>query len=105
MLELLDAKNIVALFSSLLLERRIILVAKSLSVLSSTVQALVALLYPFTWQVFNSPLSLCLSSPPPPPNLTYFTLAHLYSNFARLTIELLLCADAILCGDPTEFSA
>ena len=70
MLELLDAKNIVALFSSLLLERRIILVAKSLSVLSSTVQALVALLYPFTWQVFNS-LNL-FPAPPPSLLLTYF---------------------------------
>jgi len=72
MLELLDAKNIVALFSSLLLERRIILVAKSLSVLSSTVQALVALLYPFTWQVFNS-LNLSLLPPPLSPS-------HLFSH-------------------------
>lgn len=39
------------IFVSLLLERRIIFCATKLSVLSSCIQAAVALVYPFTWQV------------------------------------------------------
>jgi hypothetical protein len=51
LLHMLDAINIISVFTSLLLERRVIFIADELSVLSSCVQAAVALLYPFSWQV------------------------------------------------------
>ncbi|KAL6042658.1 Suppression of tumorigenicity 5 [Balamuthia mandrillaris] len=46
----LDADNVLAVFASLLVERRIIFVADGVSTLSACVQAMVALLYPFSWQ-------------------------------------------------------
>ncbi|KAI1889833.1 hypothetical protein AGOR_G00167000 [Albula goreensis] len=46
----LSVRQVVRVFASLLLERRVIFVADKLSVLSSCVHAMVALLYPFSWQ-------------------------------------------------------
>jgi hypothetical protein len=48
---LMEPDNIISIFASLLVERRVIFVARKLSNLSSCIQACVALLYPFTWQV------------------------------------------------------
>lgn len=46
----LSVRQVVQVFASLLLERRVIFVADKLSTLSSCVHAVVALLYPFSWQ-------------------------------------------------------
>ncbi|XP_060731307.1 suppression of tumorigenicity 5 protein [Tachysurus vachellii] len=46
----LSIRQVVCVFASLLLERRVIFVADKLSVLSSCAHAVVALLYPFSWQ-------------------------------------------------------
>ena len=51
LLLVMDEKNIVSIFASMLIERRIIFCSSKLSTLSSCVQTAVALLYPFTWQV------------------------------------------------------
>ncbi|OCT83589.1 hypothetical protein XELAEV_18021731mg, partial [Xenopus laevis] len=46
----LSVRQIIRIFASLLLERRVIFVAEKLSTLSSCSHAIVALLYPFSWQ-------------------------------------------------------
>ncbi|XP_061077622.1 DENN domain-containing protein 2B-like isoform X2 [Conger conger] len=46
----LSVRQVVRVFASLLLERRVIFVADKLSTLSSCMHAVVALLYPFSWQ-------------------------------------------------------
>ncbi|KAM9302449.1 DENN domain-containing protein 2B [Gastrophryne carolinensis] len=46
----LSVRQIIRVFASLLLERRVIFVADKLSTLSSCSHAVVALLYPFSWQ-------------------------------------------------------
>ncbi|CAB1339259.1 unnamed protein product, partial [Coregonus sp. 'balchen'] len=46
----LSVRQVVQVFASLLLERRVIFVADKLSTLSSCIHAVVALLYPFSWQ-------------------------------------------------------
>ncbi|XP_039923811.1 DENN domain-containing protein 2B isoform X1 [Hirundo rustica] len=46
----LSMRQIIRIFASLLLERRVIFVADKLSTLSSCSHAVVALLYPFSWQ-------------------------------------------------------
>ncbi|XP_061526916.1 suppression of tumorigenicity 5 protein isoform X1 [Phycodurus eques] len=46
----LGVRQVVRVFASLLLERRVIFVAEKLSTLSSCMHAVVALLYPFSWQ-------------------------------------------------------
>ncbi|XP_023678576.1 DENN domain-containing protein 2B [Paramormyrops kingsleyae] len=46
----LSVRQVIQVFASLLLERRVIFVADKLSTLSSCVHAVVALLYPFSWQ-------------------------------------------------------
>ncbi|XP_069821115.1 DENN domain-containing protein 2B isoform X2 [Dendropsophus ebraccatus] len=46
----LSVRQIIRIFASLLLERRVIFVAEKLSTLSSCSHAVVALLYPFSWQ-------------------------------------------------------
>ncbi|XP_034152732.1 suppression of tumorigenicity 5 protein [Esox lucius] len=46
----LSVRQVVRVFASLLLERRVIFVADKLSTLSSCIHAVVALLYPFSWQ-------------------------------------------------------
>ena len=47
----LSQRKVIQVFSSLLMERRVILCAQSLSLLSGCAHALLALLYPFEWQV------------------------------------------------------
>ncbi|XP_053313533.1 DENN domain-containing protein 2C [Spea bombifrons] len=46
----LSVSHLIKVFASLLLERRVIFVADNLSTLSKCAHAVVALLYPFTWQ-------------------------------------------------------
>ncbi|XP_030056882.1 DENN domain-containing protein 2B isoform X2 [Microcaecilia unicolor] len=46
----LGVRQIIRIFASLLLERRVIFIADKLSTLSSCSHAVVALLYPFSWQ-------------------------------------------------------
>ncbi|XP_056134987.1 suppression of tumorigenicity 5 protein isoform X2 [Lampris incognitus] len=46
----LGVRQVIRVFASLLLERRVIFVADKLSTLSSCIHAVVALLYPFSWQ-------------------------------------------------------
>ncbi|XP_005989727.1 suppression of tumorigenicity 5 protein isoform X2 [Latimeria chalumnae] len=46
----LSVRQIIKIFASLLLERRVIFIAEKLSTLSSCAHAVVALLYPFSWQ-------------------------------------------------------
>ncbi|KAM4630811.1 DENN domain-containing protein 2B isoform 1-T4 [Polymixia lowei] len=46
----LSVRQVTRVFASLLLERRVIFVADKLSTLSSCIHAVVALLYPFSWQ-------------------------------------------------------
>ncbi|KAG8438453.1 hypothetical protein GDO86_008943 [Hymenochirus boettgeri] len=46
----LSVRQIIRVFATLLLERRVIFVAEKLSTLSSCSHAIVALLYPFSWQ-------------------------------------------------------
>eukprot|EP01122_Echinamoeba_exundans_P012302 TRINITY_DN5100_c0_g3_i1.p1 TRINITY_DN5100_c0_g3~~TRINITY_DN5100_c0_g3_i1.p1 ORF type:complete len:983 (-),score=166.94 TRINITY_DN5100_c0_g3_i1:1155-4103(-) len=50
LLDYLDPFTLLNVLTSLLLERRVIFVSSKLSVLSSCVQGVVALLYPFVWQ-------------------------------------------------------
>jgi hypothetical protein len=47
----LSQRKVIQVFSSLLMERRVILCAQSLSLVSGCAHALLALLYPFEWQV------------------------------------------------------
>ncbi|XP_030788642.1 DENN domain-containing protein 2A isoform X3 [Rhinopithecus roxellana] len=46
----LSVRHLVCVFASLLLERRVIFIADKLSTLSKCCHAMVALIYPFTWQ-------------------------------------------------------
>uniref|UniRef100_UPI00398F37CF DENN domain-containing protein 2D-like n=1 Tax=Pristiophorus japonicus TaxID=55135 RepID=UPI00398F37CF len=46
----LSVENIIDIFSTVLLERRVIFLAEELSVLSQCIHGVAALLYPFTWQ-------------------------------------------------------
>ncbi|XP_044127806.1 DENN domain-containing protein 2A isoform X2 [Bufo gargarizans] len=46
----LSVRHLIQVFASLLLERRVIFMADTLSTLSKCCHAMVALLYPFTWQ-------------------------------------------------------
>lgn len=50
LLSTLGIEKLIWIFSTLLVERSVILCARNLSLLCSTVHALVALLYPFQWQ-------------------------------------------------------
>src|SRR5690606_6670887 len=47
----LSVQNIVRVFSSVLMERRIVIVSKNLYAVSSVTQTLIGCLHPFTWQV------------------------------------------------------
>ena len=49
----LSQRKIIQVFSSLLMERRVIFCAKSLSLMTGCAHALMALLYPFEWQVIG----------------------------------------------------
>ena len=53
----LDAKSLVMIFASLLLERKVWLWSNKLNVLSSCSMALHALLYPFTWEHVFVPMT------------------------------------------------
>lgn len=70
LLELMDVETILIVFASLLVERRTIFISSKLSVLSSCVQSILALLYPFTWQHICIPvlprslLSFCCAPMP-----------------------------------------
>jgi hypothetical protein len=77
---MLDAINIISVFTSLLLERRVIFIADELSVLSSCVQAAVALLYPFSWQVLCRVSCAC--------------------RYCSLSLSLLPLADALAARAP-----
>jgi hypothetical protein len=44
-------ENVISVFASVLMERRIIFFSNDISVLSSVTHAFAALIYPFTWQV------------------------------------------------------
>ncbi|XP_078098480.1 DENN/MADD domain containing 2Da isoform X4 [Mustelus asterias] len=46
----LPEENVIQIFASLLLERRLIFLAEELSILSQCIHGIAALLYPFTWQ-------------------------------------------------------
>ncbi|XP_072336797.1 DENN domain-containing protein 2D-like isoform X1 [Scyliorhinus torazame] len=46
----LSEENVIQIFASLLLERRLIFLAEELSILSQCIHGIAALLYPFTWQ-------------------------------------------------------
>uniref|UniRef100_A0A4W3I1T8 UDENN domain-containing protein n=1 Tax=Callorhinchus milii TaxID=7868 RepID=A0A4W3I1T8_CALMI len=50
LLSCLNVRHLVQVFASLLLERRVIFIADKLSTLSKCGHAVVAMLYPFTWQ-------------------------------------------------------
>eukprot|EP01129_Flabellula_baltica_P002764 TRINITY_DN1260_c0_g1_i2.p1 TRINITY_DN1260_c0_g1~~TRINITY_DN1260_c0_g1_i2.p1 ORF type:complete len:266 (-),score=39.85 TRINITY_DN1260_c0_g1_i2:346-1143(-) len=56
LLKKLDSFAVLSLFISLLLERRMIFISKSLSVLTSCIKAAVALLHPFAWQHVYIPI-------------------------------------------------
>eukprot|EP01090_Pellita_catalonica_P009999 TRINITY_DN2124_c0_g1_i2.p1 TRINITY_DN2124_c0_g1~~TRINITY_DN2124_c0_g1_i2.p1 ORF type:complete len:828 (+),score=103.40 TRINITY_DN2124_c0_g1_i2:32-2515(+) len=79
----LDTLNILSIFSSLLLERRIIFVSTTLHTLSAVVEASVALLYPFRWQHIYIPvlpvslLTFCCAPMP-------FVVGILRSSLAEL---------------------
>lgn len=75
--------NILDVFTSLLLESRVIIVSKSVSTLSSCVFALSGLVYPFTWQHVYIPIlprSLMAYCCAPMP----FFVGVLKSNLAEL---------------------
>ncbi|XP_041052387.1 DENN domain-containing protein 2D-like isoform X1 [Carcharodon carcharias] len=50
LLKYLSEENVIHIFASLLLERRVIFLAEELSILSQCIHGIAALLYPFTWQ-------------------------------------------------------
>ncbi|XP_076450251.1 uncharacterized protein LOC143286535 isoform X2 [Babylonia areolata] len=52
----LGTDKLIQVFASMLMERRLILCSRNLSALTQTIQALVALLYPFHWQHVYIPL-------------------------------------------------
>ncbi|XP_046337062.2 DENN domain-containing protein 2A-like isoform X2 [Haliotis rufescens] len=56
LLSYLGTDKLIKVFSSLMMERRILLCSNSLSILTQTVHALVALLYPFSWQHIYIPI-------------------------------------------------
>ncbi|XP_076471126.1 uncharacterized protein LOC143301017 [Babylonia areolata] len=56
LLQYLGTDKLIKVFSSMLMERRLILCSQQLSTLTQTIHALVALLYPFRWQHVYIPL-------------------------------------------------
>ncbi|XP_053562538.1 DENN domain-containing protein 2C [Bombina bombina] len=95
----LSVSRVLKVFASLLLERRVIFVADSLSTLSKCAHAVVAMLYPFTWQhtyipVLPASMIDIVCSPTP------FLIGILSCSFPLLSdlpIEEVLIVD--LCGD------
>nr|XP_056702558.1 DENN domain-containing protein 2A [Euleptes europaea] len=93
----LSIRHLSRVFSSLLLERRVIFIADKLSTLSKCCHAMVALLYPFTWQHTYIPLL--------PPSMidivcspTPFLIGLLSSSLPRLKelpVEEVLVVDLV----------
>uniref|UniRef100_A0A8C9RGS4 DENN domain containing 2C n=1 Tax=Scleropages formosus TaxID=113540 RepID=A0A8C9RGS4_SCLFO len=99
LLQCLTVDQLLQVFASLLLERRVIFVADKLSTLSRCAHAALALLYPFTWQHTFVPvlpasmLDICCS---PTPFLMGVLLPSL-PQLLELPIEEVLIVD--LCAD------
>ncbi|XP_059189750.1 DENN domain-containing protein 2C isoform X2 [Centropristis striata] len=99
LLQCLSVGNLLQVFASLLLERRVIFIADKLSVLSRCSHAVLALLYPFTWQhtfVPVLPASMLDISCSPTPFLIG-VLAPCLPELLELPIEEVLIVD--LCAD------
>ncbi|XP_044066869.1 DENN domain-containing protein 2C [Siniperca chuatsi] len=99
LLQCLSVGKLLQVFASLLLERRVILIADKLSVLSRCGHAVLALLYPFTWQhtfVPVLPASMLDISCSPTPFLIG-VLAPCLPQLLELPIEEVLIVD--LCAD------
>uniref|UniRef100_A0A8C6SM69 DENN/MADD domain containing 2C n=1 Tax=Neogobius melanostomus TaxID=47308 RepID=A0A8C6SM69_9GOBI len=99
LLQCLSVGRLLQVFASLLLERRVILIADKLSVLSRCSHAVLALLYPFTWQhtfVPVLPASMLDISCSPTPFLIG-VLSPCLPELLELPIEEVLIVD--LCSD------
>ncbi|KAM7410902.1 hypothetical protein PAMA_021055 [Pampus argenteus] len=99
LLQCLSVGKLLQVFASLLLERRVIFIADKLSVLSRCSHAVLALLYPFTWQhtfVPVLPASMLDISCSPTPFLIG-VLAPCLPQLLELPIEEVLIVD--LCTD------
>ncbi|KAM8754933.1 DENN domain-containing protein 2C isoform 2-T2 [Acanthopagrus schlegelii] len=99
LLQCLSVGKLLQVFASILLERRVILVADKLSVLSRCSHAVLALLYPFTWQhtfVPVLPASMLDISCSPTPFLIG-VLTPCLPEVLELPIEEVLIVD--LCAD------
>ncbi|XP_029912176.1 DENN domain-containing protein 2C isoform X2 [Myripristis murdjan] len=99
LLQCLSVGKLLQVFASLLLERRVIFIADKLSVLSRCGHAVLALLYPFTWQhtfVPVLPASMLDISCSPTPFLMG-ALAPCLPQLLELPIEEVLIVD--LCAD------
>ncbi|XP_077575120.1 DENN domain-containing protein 2C isoform X1 [Stigmatopora nigra] len=99
LLRCLSVGKVLEVFASLLLERRVIFVAEKLSTLSRCGHAVLALLYPFTWQhtfVPVLPTSMLDISCSPTPFLIG-VLAPSLPHVLELPIEEVLIVD--LCAD------
>ncbi|XP_076005360.1 DENN domain-containing protein 2C-like [Genypterus blacodes] len=99
LLQCLSVGRLLQVFASLLLERRVIFIADKLSVLSRCSHAVLALLYPFTWQhtfVPVLPASMLDISCSPTPFLIR-VLAPCLPELLELPIEEVLIVD--LCAD------
>ncbi|XP_037627984.1 DENN domain-containing protein 2C [Sebastes umbrosus] len=99
LLECLSVGNLLQVFASLLLERRVIFIADKLSVLSRCSHAVLALLYPFTWQhtfIPVLPASMLDISCSPTPFLIG-VLSPCLPPLLELPIEEVLIVD--LCAD------
>ncbi|KAM9350651.1 DENN domain-containing protein 2C isoform 2-T2 [Symphorus nematophorus] len=99
LLQCLSVGKLLQVFASILLERRVIFIADKLSVLSRCGHAVLALLYPFTWQhtfVPVLPASMLDISCSPTPFLIG-VLAPCLPQLLELPIEEVLIVD--LCAD------
>ncbi|XP_070695504.1 DENN domain-containing protein 2C isoform X2 [Pempheris klunzingeri] len=99
LLQCLSVGKLLQVFASILLERRVIFIADTLSVLSRCGHAVLALLYPFTWQhtfVPVLPASMLDISCSPTPFLIG-VLAPCLPQLLELPIEEVLIVD--LCAD------
>ncbi|KAM9786127.1 LOW QUALITY PROTEIN: DENN domain-containing protein 2C [Neosynchiropus ocellatus] len=99
LLQCLSVGNLLRVFASLLLERRVVFIADKLSVLSRCSHAVLALLYPFTWQhtfIPVLPASMLDISCSPTPFLIG-ALAPSLPELLELPIEEVLVVD--LCAD------
>ncbi|ESO95421.1 hypothetical protein LOTGIDRAFT_116963, partial [Lottia gigantea] len=91
----LGTDRLIKVFSALLLERRVILYSKSLSVLTQVIHAVVALLYPFHWQHIYIPilpssmLDVCCA---PTPYLIGILTSHL-NTVLDLPLEEVMIVD------------